>query len=224
MMRSTLLLSTLGVAASALMAHSPVPYTRIPQNALSLRGGAAPELSIASIGAAYSASLANRPIITKSLTSGAIFALSDMTAQKITGDSDRSRTITSTLVGLLYFGPALHYWLLMISKLIPGFSVVATLKKTLLGQSIFGPTITCVFFAATLISTSGLASGLAQLPNKIRQDLLVTWASGLGYWPFVDLIMYGLVPFKWIPLGYNIASFFWTIYLSIQASRVVKSD
>ena len=78
----------------------------------------------------------------------------------------------------------------------------------MLGQSIFGPTITCVFFAATLIANSGLAAGLKQLPQKVRQDLLVTWSSGLCYWPFVDLVCYSIVPVKWIPLGYNLASFF----------------
>ena len=78
----------------------------------------------------------------------------------------------------------------------------------MLGQSIFGPTITCVFFAATLIANSGLAAGLKQLPQKVRQDLFVTWSSGLCYWPFVDLVCYSIVPVKWIPLGYNVASFF----------------
>ena len=99
----------------------------------------------------------------------------------------------------------------------------ATICKTLLGQSIFGPTITCVFFAASLVSTMGLFDGLASLPSKIKQDLIVTWASGLCYWPFVDLICYSFVPVKWIPLGYNVASFIWTIYLSLQAATGVAN-
>ena len=214
-------ISTLLLLAEA-TAFSPALSTprRAPQRALALRGGAV-SLDLAALGAAYSASLTNRPVITKSLTSCAIFAFADQAGQKIQGESDSTRTITSALVGLLYFGPALHYWLMMISRVVPGFDVVSTLKKTLLGQSMFGPVITCVFFGASLISTQGLASGLAQWPQKIRQDLLATWASGLCYWPIVDLICYGFVPFKWIPLGYNVASFFWTIYLSIQAARVV---
>ena len=189
---------------------------------VALRGGAGPTMGLA---ASYSAALAARPILTKSMTSGAIFAVSDVAAQKIGAEaSDVKRTITSALVGLLYFGPALHYWLQMITSLIPGFGVKDTLCKTLMGQCFFGPTITCVFFAATLVSSSGLFSGLSELPTKIKQDLLVTWASGLGYWPFVDLICYSLVDPPWIPLGYNVASFFWTIFLSIQASRAVKAN
>lgn len=190
-------------------------------HALVLRGGAGPSMGL---GAAYAASLAARPILTKSMTSAAIFGLSDVAAQTIGGKfDDAKRTLTSVLVGLMYFGPALHYWLEMITKLIPGFGVKDTLCKTLMGQALFGPTITCVFFAATLIANSGLAKGLSQLPQKIRQDLLVTWSSGLCFWPFVDLICYSFVPVKWIPLSYNIASFFWTIFLSIQASRAVSA-
>jgi protein Mpv17 len=79
-------------------------------------------MGLASLGSAYAASLAARPIITKSMTSAAIFGLSDVAAQKIGGSfDDARRTLTSILVGLFYFGPALHYWLQMITAAIPGF-------------------------------------------------------------------------------------------------------
>ena len=125
------------------------------------------------------------------------------------------------LVGLCYFGPALHYWLQMISEFIPGFTVKDTLMKTLIGQSLFGPAITAVFFGATLVSVHGLAGGLKQWPAKIKQDLVTVWRSGLCFWPVVDLICYSFVPVAWIPLGYNVASFIWTIYLSLQAATSV---
>jgi hypothetical protein len=60
----------------------------------------------------YSQSLENNPIITKSVTACGIFAVSDLIAQKIEQGADKSkphgkkRTITASLVGLLYFGPA----------------------------------------------------------------------------------------------------------------------
>ena len=98
-----------------------------------------------------------------------------------------------------------------------------TLLKTLFGQLGFGPAMTCVFFAAFLVRDNGLVSGLKQLPGKIRQDLFVTWASELCFWPFVDLVYYSMLPVKWIPLGYNVASFIWTIFLSLQAARGVTA-
>jgi len=217
------------LAASTAVALKPTtaqPSLRRANRALALRGGSI-SLDLASIGASYAASLAARPVLTKSLTSAAIFGFSDVAAQRIAPPADgmdTKRTITTTLVGLCYFGPALHYWLQMVTRIVPGFDVKSTLLKTLMGQLVFGPAITCIFFGASLVSMSGLASGLSKWPQKIRQDLLVTWGGGLTYWPFVDLICYGLVPVTWIPLGYNVASFFWTIFLSMQAARQVKAD
>ena len=89
-------------------------------------------------------------------------------------------------------------------------------------RTFFGPTITSVFFGAALISVDGLISGLKKWPAKVKQDLVRTWAAGLCFWPFVDLVVYSLLPVAWIPLAYNVASFFWTIYLSLQAARGVS--
>ena len=202
---------------------SPVRTQHSKTRALALRGGAV-DLSLASLGATYSAALVARPIITKSITAGAIFSLSDIAGQRIApppGGRDVPRTVTSGLVGLLYFGPALHYWLEMISKVLPGFDFKSTLIKTLMGQSCFGPAITAIFFAASLIQVNGLVAGLKLWPTKVKRDLIKTWAAGLCFWPFVDLICYSFVPVQWIPLGYNFASFLWTIYLSLQAARGV---
>ena len=127
-------------AAMSLVHHRPMPLLQAPMrpaaqpaSVLQLRGGAI-EMNL---GAAYAASLTANPIITKSLTAGAIFTLSDVVGQAIAPSpegKDVKRTITSTLVGTFYFGPALHFWLEMISKILPGFDVKSTLLKTLLGQ------------------------------------------------------------------------------------------
>ena len=55
--------------------------------------------------------------------------------------------------------------------------------------------------------------------NKIRQDLLGAWLAGLGFWPIIDLLSYSVIPVKWIPLFVNMASFIWTIYLSLVANK-----
>ena len=196
-----------------------------------LRGGASlPRMDaglglVATLGAVYSNSLTTAPIVTQSLTAAGTFALSDAAAQAIAPPKegrDAVRTITTALIGLLYFGPALHFYLRFVYSLFPGTGLRATLLKTLFGQLGFGPAVTCVFFAAFLVKDLGLAAGIAKLPSKIRQDLFVTWTSELCFWPFVDLICYSLVPVRWIPLGYNAANFLWTIYLSLQAAREVK--
>ena len=103
-------------------------------------------------------------------------------------------------------------------------TIRSTLIKAALGQTLFGPVFTCVFFAATLVATRGLAAGLRSWPAKCQQDLLATQLAGLGYWPFVDLVSFSLVPIMWIPLFVNSASFVWTIFLSLRANRNVAAD
>jgi protein Mpv17 len=178
--------------------------------------------SLTSFGKIYSQQLEARPIATKSVTAGLIFALSDYLAQRLERTEKKeslnwTRLIASTLIGLLYFGPAAHYWYEGIFKLLPGTSLASSLAKAFWGQVIFGPSFTCIFFATSL-----LQSGTFSLGNwwdKIRKDLPGAWIAGAGFWPLVDLISYSIVPMKWIPLFVNMCSLVWTIYLSGVSNR-----
>jgi hypothetical protein len=179
----------------------------------------------------YTKLLETRPIVVKSITAGVIFGLSDLAAQLIEITTNRRRNggkpeekkkklliengrlLASILVGLLYFGPAAHAWYSWIFQLLPEKSILSTFYKAALGQVIFGPCFTCVFFAAGLIQNGEFT--FQQWFRKIRNDLFSVWAAGLGYWPIVDFISYAWVPTMWIPLFVNFCSFIWTIYLSL---------
>ena len=185
----------------------------------------APSMLLGGVAGLYADALATNPVLTQSLTAAATFALSDQIAQAYDRSAPRDalRTIVSALIGLLYFGPALFHYLNFVSRLFPGTGLQSVLLKTLFGQLGFGPALSCVFFAAFLVKEDGVARGLAQLPQKIKQDLVMTWASELCFWPFVDLLCYSFVPMAWIPLGYNVANFLWTIFLSLQAAKTIES-
>jgi protein Mpv17 len=179
----------------------------------------------------YTRQLSVRPILTKSLTAGIIFMASDYCAQLIersnngTDEDDNnnkmplvwSRMVTNFLVGLLVFGPAANVWYSTIFKLLPSTSLISTLQKAALGQLIFGPAFTSVFFGAGMIQSGSFSVG--GWLQKVQQDLPAVWASGLGFWPFVDFISYKIIPVQWIPLFVNFCSFVWTIYLSIVSNR-----
>jgi len=196
--------------------------------------GSAAALPLASIissaGGAYSAALVARPIVTKSLTAGLTFFLSDYCAQRIESpssspsedkDNDKkynwTRTLVSCAVGLFYFGPAAHAWYEWIFKVLPGTSLISTLQKAALGQVIFGPSFTCVFFATSLMQSGSFTLG--NWLTKIKNDLPQAFISGAGFWPLVDLVSYSLIPIKFIPLFINMCSFVWTIYLSVIANK-----
>jgi hypothetical protein len=187
----------------------------------------APLVSMAqNLGSSYSTSLTTRPIITKSGTAGLTFLLSDVCAQNIENKNkkdakyDWTRTLVSTAVGLFYFGPAAHLWYDWVFSILPSTSLVSTLQKAALGQLIFGPVFTCVFFATSLMQ-SGTFS-VNTWTKKIKTDLPAAWLSGTGFWPLVDLISFSIVPVKFIPLFVNFCSFVWTIYLSMVANRSVQ--
>lgn len=180
---------------------------------------------LASAGRIYTQQIDKFPIFTKSYTAGIIFGLSDYIAQKIEkpkGDDgkqkmDKTRLLASTLVGLLYFGPAAHYWYEMIFTLLPGSSLWSTIQKAFWGQVIFGPSFTCVFFATSLLQSGQFSFG--SWWQKIKSDLPGAWLAGAGFWPLVDLISYSVIPVKWIPLFINMCSLVWTVYLSLIANR-----
>jgi protein Mpv17 len=181
----------------------------------------------------YTKLLETRPIIVKSITAGVIFGLSDIAAQSIesttnnkrgSGDKpeekkrrlllvEKGRLLASFLVGLLYFGPAAHVWYNWIFHILPEKTVLSTFYKAALGQLIFGPCFTCVFFAVGLLQNGDFT--VQKWLKKIRNDLFSIWAAGLGYWPIVDYVSYAWVPTMWIPLFVNFCSFIWTIYLSL---------
>eukprot|EP00980_Cylindrotheca_fusiformis_P013910 scaffold3618_cov129-Cylindrotheca_fusiformis.AAC.10 len=178
--------------------------------------------SVAALGKVYNRELELRPIITKSWTAAVIFALSDYFAQRIERSKeekpfDQMRLVVSTLVGALYFAPAAHYWYNAIFYYLPGKGLVSTVQKAVLGQLVFGPVFTCVFFAASLIQTGTFS--FANWGAKIRSDLPGAWLAGSCFWPFVDLISYSLVPINLIPLFINLCSLVWTIYLSLVSNQ-----
>lgn len=180
-----------------------------------------------SAGSSYSKALVANPIITKSLTAGLTFLLSDYSAQQIESPNDENekkewkhnwtRTLTSAAVGLFYFGPAAHAWYEMIFKILPGTGLFSTLQKALLGQIIFGPAFTCVFFATSLMQ--GGTFTMSNWVSKIKSDLPGAWLAGVGFWPLVDFVSYAIVPIQFIPLFINLCSFVWTIYLSMIANK-----
>ena len=178
-----------------------------------------------SLGQQYSVALNKAPILTKSVTAGCIFALSDYLAQRLENKEKQqnwTRLLTSAAVGLFCFGPAAHAWYGMIFRVFPEAGLVSTLKKASLGQLFFGPSFTCIFFAASLLQTGQFT--IANWLRKIRTDLPGTWVSGLCFWPLVDLVSYSLVPVNYIPLFVNICSLLWTIYLSTVANRAARTD
>lgn len=225
------IVSATGFAQSTSLLGTPPPDRMMERHRMLRsipRGGAAPTVSfseptnaiksvVSQIGSAYAQSLSKRPIITKSITAGLIFALSDYIAQRSSSSkaTDRTRLAVSAAVGLFYFGPAAHYWYNWMFRLFPETNLPSTLSKAAMGQTLFGPTFTCIFFATGLWQAGQLT--WKNYSTKIRRDLPKTWITGAGFWITVDLISYSYLPVPYIPLFVNVASLIWTTYLVLKA-------
>ena len=178
---------------------------------------------LSSLGSAYGSLLQKHPILTKSVTSGFMFGCSDWLAQRLQASStadvmtDWPRIQTIALVGLLFFGPAAHVWLDLMFHLFPGTSIASTLAKSCLGQLVFGPSLVCIMFAASLLQQGSFS--MTAYSDKIRRDLPGVWISGLNFFPVANYVGYSMVPKDYMPLFQNCCSLIFNVYLSLVTYR-----
>lgn len=160
-----------------------------------------------------------RPVLTKGITAGLIFTVADVSSQMITltdSDSfDPIRTLRMAGYGMLLSGPSLHLWFNFVSKILPKRDIVTTLKKMLMGQTVYGPLMTSIFFSFNA-SLQGETGG--EILARLKRDLVPTTISGLMYWPICDFITFKFIPVRLQPLISNSFSYFWTIYITYMAS------
>ena len=189
---------------------------------LSLDKEAEPDTAAEADGWRYARALHTSPLLTKAASSSLVFGASDWCAQGLEAlpggsSTDWPRLLTCALIGAL-FGPAAHFWYGQMQRSFPRQRARDTLCKTVLGQTIFGPCFTVLFFAATLCEQASGVGGLLQLRRRLGRDFLPTQLAGLGFWSTVDLLSYSCVVPRlgeaWIPLFASAGNFVWTVYLS----------
>ncbi|XVE66732.1 hypothetical protein DITRI_Ditri08aG0103300 [Diplodiscus trichospermus] len=167
----------------------------------------------------YLGMVKSRPVLTKSVTSSLIYIAADLSSQTIPKSSlepyDFVRTSRMAGYGMLILGPALHFWFNFMSKLFPKRDLITTFKKMAMGQLLFGPAMTVVFFSlnARLQGESG-----EEIVARLKRDLLPTMLNGVMYWPFCDFITFRFFPVHLQPLVSNSFSYLWTVYMTYMAS------
>ncbi|XP_061373913.1 uncharacterized protein LOC133316205 [Gastrolobium bilobum] len=159
------------------------------------------------------------PILTKSVTSALIYTAADLSSQTIVRQSsepfDFIRTLRMAGYGMIILGPSLHFWFNFMSKLFPRRDLFSTLKKMVMGQTLYGPAMTVLFFSlnARLQGENG-----TQIVARLKRDLLPTMLNGIMYWPICDFITFRFIPVHLQPLVSNSFSYLWTVYMTYMAS------
>ncbi|KAF3435530.1 hypothetical protein FNV43_RR22619 [Rhamnella rubrinervis] len=160
-----------------------------------------------------------RPILTKSLTSALIYTAADLSSQTMSQPSmasyDLMRTLRMAGYGMIILGPSLHFWFNFVSKVFPKRDLISTLKKMAMGQALYGPVMTAVFF-----STNARLQGenSTEIVARLKRDLFPTMLNGVMYWPVCDFITFRFIPVHLQPLVSNSFSYLWTVYMTYMAS------
>ncbi|XP_010547955.1 PREDICTED: protein SYM1-like [Tarenaya hassleriana] len=168
----------------------------------------------------YLGMVKSRPVLTKSITSSLIYVAADLSSQTIAQTSSESydlvRTARMAGYGLLILGPTLHHWFNLMSRLFPKRDLITTFKKMAMGQTIYGPTMTAVFFS---LNACLQGESTAEILARLKRDLLPTLLNGVMYWPMCDFITFRFFPVHLQPLVSNSFAYLWTVYMTYMASR-----
>ncbi|KAH6767069.1 Peroxisomal membrane 22 kDa family protein [Perilla frutescens var. hirtella] len=166
----------------------------------------------------YLGMIKTRPVATKSVTASIIYTAADLSSQTIVGESSEGHDVVRTLrmagYGMIIVGPSLHYWFNFISRVFPKTDLFSTFAKMALGQTVYGPIATALFFSvnAVLQGESG-----SEILGRLKRDLAPTLVRGVMYWPICDFITFKFVPVHLQPLVSNSFSYLWTVYLTYMA-------
>ncbi|KAK9215771.1 hypothetical protein WN944_007777 [Citrus x changshan-huyou] len=167
----------------------------------------------------YLGKLESHPLTTKGISSSLIYVAADLTSQMITlppsGSIDSIRTLRMAVYGMLILGPSQHYWFNFLSRILPKRDALTTLKKIFMGQAIYGPLTTTIFFSYNA-ALQGETTG--EIVARLKRDLLPTMGRNLVYWPICDCITFKFIPVHLQPLVNSSFAYVWTIYLTYKAS------
>eukprot|EP00658_Telonema_sp_P-2_P040637 TRINITY_DN2904_c0_g1_i5.p1 TRINITY_DN2904_c0_g1~~TRINITY_DN2904_c0_g1_i5.p1 ORF type:complete len:211 (+),score=54.89 TRINITY_DN2904_c0_g1_i5:245-877(+) len=170
----------------------------------------------------YQRMLAERPVLTKSLTSAVVVGSGDLICQFGIEKAQNSeegynprRTMNMMLIGGTLVGPTLHYWFSFLFTRIPSTSLAGTVQKMAADQLIFAP-----LFNPAFVSYLFLLEGRpAEILPKLQADWVNMTVSNWKLWVPAQMINFGFVPPQFQVLFANNTAVIWNTYLSWMAHQ-----
>lgn len=166
----------------------------------------------------YLQQLEKRPLKTKAVTAGVLAGSSDLLAQRLSGGSiNWRRTLAIALYGVVWSGPAGHFWQQALERLFPDKKdPLRSAKKVLLDQLTFGPLCNGLFLAFMAGVVEG--RGWAGTRDKLRRDFAGVQQRGWRLWPLASFISQQFVPLQLRVLWLNAVAFLWSLFLILRSS------
>eukprot|EP00742_Colponemidia_sp_Colp-10_P005479 GILJ01005854.1.p1 GENE.GILJ01005854.1~~GILJ01005854.1.p1 ORF type:complete len:183 (-),score=11.13 GILJ01005854.1:269-817(-) len=161
----------------------------------------------------YSRLLTSHPLLTKSVTSGVLFAVGDVMAQGIEKQPrwNWRRTYRLGLIGGAFAGPSLHMWYGTLAKVIPSPTMQGALGRMALDQTFFA-----TFFISGFFTSVGMLEGqsVEQIKGNLREQLLPTLKTNWMIWPGVMFLNFFYTPVAYQVLVVNTVALGWNTYLA----------
>lgn len=168
----------------------------------------------------YQAKLAQRPLLTQSITTAVLFATGDTMAQQLVekkgfANQEWARTGRMTLYGGAVFGPAATTWYGFLQRKVqfPGKPNLEIVARVGLDQTVFA-SINLFCFLSSMAIMEG-SDPKEKLDSTYKTALTKNWM----VWPWVQMTNFKFVPLEHRVLVVNVVSLGWNCYLSFLNSQ-----
>ena len=160
--------------------------------------------------------MSNRPWTTTIISVGCLSGIGDVVAQQAVErrgfkNHDLRRTANFTAIGLVMVAPCMRAWYITLDRLVKGTGTTVAIKKMLLDQSLWAPTIIASIFAAV-----DLLEGktMEQFKQKFDESYFTALKTNWCVWPFVQIFNFYFVPLQHRVIIVNVVAIFWNTYLA----------
>lgn len=150
------------------------------------------------------------PLYRTMITYTTLWTLADVIEQKYISKKvkhDVKKTARITTVGTFVVAPLVFNWIRLADKLWPGKRLKTVITKVVVEQITFAPvSITCFYGATCLLEGKNFR-------DEMKAKCLITWRTGVCFWPFIQMFNFGVVQPQYRPLVVGCGSFIWSLFL-----------
>eukprot|EP00546_Thalassionema_frauenfeldii_P006871 CAMPEP_0178920380 /NCGR_PEP_ID=MMETSP0786-20121207/14973_1 /TAXON_ID=186022 /ORGANISM="Thalassionema frauenfeldii, Strain CCMP 1798" /LENGTH=267 /DNA_ID=CAMNT_0020594441 /DNA_START=589 /DNA_END=1392 /DNA_ORIENTATION=+ len=176
--------------------------------------------------ASYESSLAESPMLTKTMINVIVYSLGDWLSQtvfqqKTVLEFDVVRTIRNGFIGLC-FGPAVHAYYEWSDHILPvEGGLVNRLEKILMDQTLY-LTVKCSIYIAAV----GLLQGdnFEAIQNSVKTRIRPICFTAWKFWPLIHCITYSVIPNRHRMLWVNCVDLIWNAILASMSRSEESID
>jgi len=133
---------------------------------------------------------------------------------------DKKRTAIMMINSFFIMSPIMYSIQFWLEKSFPGKELKTIGKKMAINYLIAPLVVSLTFCTVNLMK----GKSLADVKDKIAQDLPSTLIAGGLYWPVVHFFNFRFMPFDYRPFISSFAGAVWNIYISNQTNKPVEPE